>query len=315
MPKPNADQVLIKVAVSGSNPKDWKIPEWMPDKVLNAGDDIAGVVHEVGANVTEFKPGDRVMAFHEMMTPGGSYAEYAIAWAHTTAHIPKTTTFEEAAAIPLAALTAACGLNTKLGLPAPWQPASEPIPLVIYGAASAVGIYTLQLALRANIHPLICIAGKSQDHVKSFIDPSKGDTIIDYRDGDDAVVEGIKKAANGAKLLHAYDAISEHNSTINLGNALPDGAKITTVLPGSEEGLRSGVEVHRTMVGSVHNEEKDLGFVYLRYFAKGLQDGWFKPQPQEVVPGGLGGIQTGLANLKAGKANAIKYVFRISDEK
>lgn len=148
MPKPNEDQVVIKVAVSGSNPKDWKIPEWMPGKVINQGDDIAGVVHEVGANVTEFKPGDRVMAFHEMMTPGGSYAEYAVAWAHTTAHIPKNTSFEEAAAIPLAALTAAVGLNTKLRLPAPWQPASEPTPLVIYGAASAVGIYTVQLAVR-----------------------------------------------------------------------------------------------------------------------------------------------------------------------
>lgn len=315
VPKPNDDQVVIKVAVSGSNPKDWKIPEWMPGKVLNQGDDIAGVVHEVGANVTEFKPGDRVMAFHEMMTPGGSYAEYAVAWASTTAHIPKTTSFEEAAAIPLAALTAACGLNTKLGLPAPWQPTSEPTPLVIYGAASAVGIYTVQLALRANIHPLICIAGNSQDHVKSFLDTSKGDTIIDYRDGDDAVVEGIKKAANGAKLLHAYDAVSEKNSYVNLGNALADGAKITVVLPVKEEDVRSGVSVHRTMVGSVHKEENDLGFVYMRYFAKGLQDGWFKPQPQEVVPGGLDGIQKGLENLKAGKANAVKYVFRISDEK
>lgn len=316
IPKPKDDQVVIKVAVSGSNPKDWKVPEWMPDKVINEGDDIAGVVHEVGANVTEFKPGDRVMAFHEMMTPGGSYAEYAVAWSYTTAHIPKNVSFEEAAAIPLAALTAACGLNTKLGLPAPWQPTSEPTPLVIYGAASAVGIYTVQLAAKANIHPLICIAGNSQDHVKKFIDPSKGDTIIDYRAGDDAVVEGIKKAANGAKLLHAYDAVSEKNSYVNLGKALADGAKITTVLPTTkDEEVRSGVSVHRTMVGSVHNEEKDLGFVYMRYFAKAMQDGWFKAQPQEVVPGGLNGIQKALENLKAGKANAVKYVFRISDEK
>ncbi|KAI3390538.1 hypothetical protein diail_9268 [Diaporthe ilicicola] len=313
IPKPNDDQVVIKVAVSGSNPKDWKVPEWTPGKAINQGDDIAGTVHEVGANVTEFRPGDRVMAFHEMMTPGGSYAEYAVAWAHTTAHIPKTTSFEEAAAIPLAALTAACGLYTKLGLPQPWQPAAEPIPLVVYGAASAVGIYAVQLALRANIHPLICVAGNSQEHVRAFLDPSKGDAVIDYRAGDDAVVEGIKKAANGAKLLHAYDAVSEKNSYVNLGKALADGAKITTVLPVKEEDVRGGVQVSRTMVGSVHKEEKDLGFVYMRYFAKGLQDGWFKPQPQEVVPGGLGGIQKGLENLKAGKANAIKYVFRIAD--
>lgn len=66
VPKPNDDQLVIKVVVSGSNPKDWKVPEWM-NKTGNSGDDIAGIVHEVGKNVYEFKPGDRVMAFHEMV--------------------------------------------------------------------------------------------------------------------------------------------------------------------------------------------------------------------------------------------------------
>ena len=61
---------------------------------INSGDDIAGVVDQVGENVYEFKPGDRVGAFHEMMTSHGSYAEYAIAWQHTTFHIPKHITFE-----------------------------------------------------------------------------------------------------------------------------------------------------------------------------------------------------------------------------
>lgn len=93
IPTPNDDQVLIKVVVSGSNPKDWKLPEMRP-VVMNQGDDIAGVVEEVGANVFEFKPGDRVAAFHEMMTPHGSYAEYAVAWEHTTFHIPAKTSFE-----------------------------------------------------------------------------------------------------------------------------------------------------------------------------------------------------------------------------
>ncbi|KAJ8105852.1 hypothetical protein ONZ43_g7257 [Nemania bipapillata] len=94
IPKPEPDQVVIKVVVSGSNPKDWKVPLWREHLVINQGDDIAGVVHEVGENVFEFKPGDRVAAFHEMLTPGGSYAEYAVAWQHTTFHIPKQTTFE-----------------------------------------------------------------------------------------------------------------------------------------------------------------------------------------------------------------------------
>jgi len=93
IPKPNANQVLIQVIVSGSNPKDWKRPnDGVPH---NSGDDIAGIVAEVGENVTEFKKGDRVAAFHEILKPAGSYAEYAIAWEHTTFHLPKKISFEE----------------------------------------------------------------------------------------------------------------------------------------------------------------------------------------------------------------------------
>ncbi|KAI5918648.1 GroES-like protein [Camillea tinctor] len=314
IPKPTADQLVIKVVVSGSNPKDWKVPQWRPNLVVNQGDDIAGIVHEVGDNVTEFKPGDRVAAFHEMMSPHGSYGEYAVAWQHTTFHIPKKTSFEEAAAIPLAAMTSAVGLYLRLGLPEPWKPATEPTPLIIYGAASAVGSYAIQLAQQSNIHPLICVAGNSVSHVEKLIDRSKGDTIIDYRKGDDVVVAELKRAAGGATFPYAFDAVSEKNSFVNLSKVLAKGAKITLVLPGNDYSqIPSYITQSTTSVGSVHNDSKDFGYVFFRYFGRGLQEGWLKAQPQEVVPGGLDGIQGALENLKAGKANAIKYVFRIAD--
>ena len=60
IPLPGDNQVTIKVVVSGSNPKDWKRAEAGGE--LNTGDDIAGVVHTVGSNVVEFKPGDRVVS-------------------------------------------------------------------------------------------------------------------------------------------------------------------------------------------------------------------------------------------------------------
>ncbi|KAI1125282.1 GroES-like protein [Nemania abortiva] len=315
VPKPGPDQLVIKVVVSGSNPKDWKVPLWM-DTTVNQGDDIAGVVHEVGENVFEFKPGDRVAAFHEMLTPGGSYAEYAVAWQHTTFHIPKQTTFEEAAAIPLAAMTSALGLYANLGLPQPWAPATEPIPLVIYGAASAVGSYAIQLAQKSNIHPLICVAGKSVAHVETLIDRSKGDVILDYRVGDDALVDNLKKAgaATGKPLLYALDAVSEGTSLANLGKVLAEGAKMTLVLPGADYSVVPEYVAHdMTSVGRSHQELKDFAYVYFRYFARGLQEGWFKPQPQVVVPGGLAGVQEALENLMNGKANAVKYVFRIAE--
>lgn len=93
IPTPDADQVLIKVIVSGSNPKDYKMGDWFGTS-NNTGDDIAGIVHSVGENITEFKPGDRVAAYHQIGTKHGSYAEYAVAWAFTTFHLPKKTSFE-----------------------------------------------------------------------------------------------------------------------------------------------------------------------------------------------------------------------------
>ncbi|KAI9689261.1 MAG: hypothetical protein M1820_010172 [Bogoriella megaspora] len=321
IPKPSADQVVIKVVVSGSNPKDvqpllafkWKYPEWT-GKSLNQGDDIAGIVHEVGSNVTEFKPGDRVAAFHEMRSPHGSYAEYAVAWQHTTVHIPAKTSFEEAAAIPLAVLTAAVGLYAQLRLPEPWNPGEKDVPLVIYGGASAVGAYTIQLAQRSKIHPQIVVAGGGAPWVEQLIDRSKGDTIVDYRNGDDAVVKGIKDALKGKKLEYAYDAISEKGSYENISKVLDPNGHITLVLPGKDYSeIPASVDKSMTSVGSVHGDNKDLGYVFFRYVAKGLQDGWFKPQPHEVQQGGLDGIQGALQKLKDGKASAVKYVFRIAD--
>ncbi|KAK3710988.1 hypothetical protein LTR37_010009 [Vermiconidia calcicola] len=323
IPKPGPGQVLIKVVFSGSNPKDWKVPEWMPDTPpLNQGDDIAGTIQSVGEGVTEFKTGDRVAAFHEMLKPHGSYAEFAIAWAHTTFLLPAKTSFEEGAAIPLAALTAVVGLYgaQKLNLPQPWSPAEKPIPLVVYGGSSAVGTYVIQLAKRSNIHPLICVAGRAQEHVEKLLDRSKGDTIVDYRKGDEAVAQGIKDALDGKKLEYAYDAVSEKSSYQNVSKVLDrESGKITLVLPpkggwGAKfEEIPAGIHQSTTNVGSVHNDLKDLGFVYSRYFTRGLEEGFFRGQPQEVVPGGLGGIQSALERLKDGTASAVKYVFKISD--
>ena len=99
---PNEHQLVIKVVVAGSNPKDWKYPAWL--EASNSGDDAAGYVHSVGSAVTEFKVGDRVAIFHEMNTPGGVFAEYAVAWEHTTFHLPKNVSLEEGATIPLAGM-------------------------------------------------------------------------------------------------------------------------------------------------------------------------------------------------------------------
>lgn len=80
--------------------------------------------------------------------------------------------------------------------------------------------------------------------------------------------------------------------------------------------MPEGIEKSVTTVGAVHgfpDDLKDFGHVAFRYIAKGLEEEWFKGQPYEVVPGGLEGIQMALEKLKDGKANAVKYIFKIAD--
>ena len=82
IPTPTAGQVLIKVIFSGSNQKNWKMPDM--EEPHNSGDNTAGVIDAVRQNATEFMEGDRVAVFHQMATPNGRFVEYAIVWTHTS---------------------------------------------------------------------------------------------------------------------------------------------------------------------------------------------------------------------------------------
>ncbi|KAF4463617.1 alcohol dehydrogenase [Fusarium albosuccineum] len=334
IPVPQKGQVLIRVVVAGSNPKDVKSTFYYPP--ANSGDDVAGYVEAVGDSVLEFHPNDRVAAFHEMVTPHGAFAEYAIAWAYTTFHIPDQLSFEEAATVPLASMTAALGLYYNLRLPPPWTPDEdrpETGPLVIYGAGSAVGSFAVQFAKKSKVHPIICVAGQSKDHVESLIDRSKGDVVIDYRLGFEAVVAQIKKVLAGKPLHHAFDAVSDHGSDKIVGAVIDPKARFTMSLPKDRtkipekpgvvlpeefpmpilEGVPESVEAFWTAVGIVHNDSKHFGHVFYRYISLGLQEGWFKPHPHQVVSGGLNGVDEGLTRLLNGEAHGFKFVYRIAD--
>ena len=322
VPKPEPHQVLIEVVVSGTNPKDWKQPLRVPAADgTNSGDDIAAYVKEVGFNVAEFRVGDRVAGFHQMRTPGGSFAEHALAPETTIFHLPNSMSFEEAATIPLAAMTAAVGIFCRLGLLEPWSTVSQARQdalaggVLVYGASSAVGAYAVKLLVRSKIHPIICIAGRGTSYVEELLDKSKGDTVIDYRNGDDKVVASIREAIpKGQKLLHAFDAVSEKGSYQKIIQVLDPRGHLSTVLP--VQGVPETVHKTLTTVGSVHGAPDDLsdfGHAWFRLFSLGLKQGWFSGHPYEVIPGGLNGVQIGLQNLQDGKASALKYVYRVGE--
>lgn len=91
VPQPGPGEVLIRVAAVGLNPKDWK---YTNDSGTNQGDDIAGYVQALGKDVQNFKIGDKVVAYHDMLTRSGGYAEFAIAGEHVTAHLADKVSFE-----------------------------------------------------------------------------------------------------------------------------------------------------------------------------------------------------------------------------
>jgi NADPH2:quinone reductase len=263
-----------------------------------------------------------------MGTPGGSFAEYALAWKYTTFFIPSRTSFPEAATLPLAAMTAAVGLYIRLGLPEPWSPSrpaeGEKIPLLVYGAATAVGAFAIQLAKASGLGPIIGVAGKAVPFAEGLIDKSKGDAIIDYRAGDSSVVSGIKSTLNAAglqesDLKYVFDAVSEGSSFTNIAAVIsPKEGKTTHVLPAERFGPKGfkypeAVKSSLTMVGSVHDDAKDFGSVWFHYFTRLLDDGRLKAHPFEERAGGLEGVGEAMKDLKEGKASAVKYVFKIGD--
>jgi NADPH:quinone reductase len=221
-------------------------------------------------------------------------------------------------------MTAALGLYQRLGLPPPWRPAEKPTPLIIYGGAGAVGSYAVKLAQVSNIHPLVVIAGNSREYVEKLISREKGDTIIDYRQGEKGFIEGVEKALSNASVSDvkfAYDAITGNNSFQNISKVLAKDSKLCLVLPNLDfSSIPEYIKTSQSAVASIFqmnedgkkNLDQDFGFVYFRWFGRALKEGLLTPHPFEIVPGGLLGVQRGLDDLKAGKNRATKYVFEIN---
>jgi NADPH2:quinone reductase len=187
--------------------------------------------------------------------------------------------------VPLTAMTAAVLLYSVLGLPQPWsKPAAGKTPLVIYGAASAVGAYAVQLARRSGIHLLICVAGKGMEFVEALVDKSAGDVVLDYRKGNERLVEDMRAAVpEGQKLMYALDAVSGKGSYGNICKVLStEGGKLALVLPPGPEGVPEGIAARQAQVSVAFNAEKELEFAWSRLFGLGLKDGWFKAVSRPV---------------------------------
>ncbi|KAI1854095.1 hypothetical protein JX265_003582 [Neoarthrinium moseri] len=342
IPEPGAKEVVIKTVVAGANPKDWKFSlweEWAQSDALdpeiksqvppspgahNSGDDVAGIIYSVGADVSEFKPGDRVAAMHVTITENGGYAEYTVAPAYLTFHIPQHVSFEEAATMPTAALTAALALYSDLRVPTPYdsqhiRDKCKNVPFLVYGATTSIGAFGAKLARLSGFYPIIGVAGRAGEFANTLVD-----YVIDYRIGEDAVVQAVegilKKEQLGGKVPYILDAISEHGSLETTLRLVDPNGTISVMLPPKlfardpkNFEYPAGVTAINAATPQVLSTHKDFAYLWSRYFAKLLEDGRLKAHPYEVVPGGLDGVLTGLRNLRDGKNSGFKYVFRIKE--
>lgn len=177
-PVPKADEVLIKVRAASVNPADWRLLNGVPHifRILfrlreptpaepgRLGHDVAGEVESVGRDVTQFKPGDHVFG-----VCSGALAEYACAPEAKLVMKPEKLTFEQAASVPVAGLTALQGLRDKGGI----QPGKK---VLINGAAGGVGTFAVQIARSLGAEVTGVTSTRNVDMVRSL----GASRIIDY---------------------------------------------------------------------------------------------------------------------------------------
>ena len=175
-PLPTADEILIKMYASGVNPVDWVVREGGNDALrpyltlpMTLGWDAAGTVAALGSAVTGFEIGDAVYGIPNF--PGnGSYAEYCAAKASQFAPKPKTLSFTEAAAVPLAGLTAWTGLFEHGKLQAGQR-------VLIQGASGGVGSFAVQFAKARGAYVIGTASAGNLEYVRQL----GADEAIDYR--------------------------------------------------------------------------------------------------------------------------------------
>jgi NADPH:quinone reductase-like Zn-dependent oxidoreductase len=205
-PTPKDNEVLIRIHAASANAADWRLLRGDPfllrlgygllkpnNTILGA--DIAGRVEAVGNNVTQFQPGDEV--FGDISGCGlGGFAEYVSVPEHAVISKPASMTFEEAAAVPMAAVTALQGLRDKGQI----QPGQK---VLIHGASGGVGTFAVQIAKAFRAEVTAVCSTRKVDLVRSI----GADHVIDYTQ-EDFTKNGQRYdlilAANGNRSMFAY---------------------------------------------------------------------------------------------------------------
>ncbi len=208
-PTPKADEVLIKVRAASVNAIDVgllrhaflrRIVSGLSKLKNNRpGRDVAGQVEAVGSNVTHFKPGDAVFGWC-----GGAFAEYACTSQSKLVMKPDNASFEQAAAVPVAGLTALQGLRDTGKV----QPGQK---VLINGASGGVGTFAVQIAKSFGAHVTAVCSPRNVDQARSI----GADRVIDY------TREDFTKGGEHYDLI--YDIVANHSFSARRRVLNPNG--------------------------------------------------------------------------------------------
>lgn len=221
VPVPGPGQVLVRVHATSVNPIDWKIRDGLMSArygtafPLVLGFDAAGEVASLGEGVRGFAVGDAVFARSDL-GPGQCYAEYAVLNAGTVARKPQRLSFEEAAGVPLAGLTALVGLRDVAGLAAGQR-------VLVIGASGGVGTYAVQIAKNLGAH----VTGVCSQPNVALVRGLGADAVLDY------TREPVLRKGAGYDVI--YDTVGAHEHAAAVPALTPSGVYLTLVpTPGVE---------------------------------------------------------------------------------
>jgi NADPH:quinone reductase-like Zn-dependent oxidoreductase len=248
-PVPAPDEILIQVYASGVNPVDWGVREGGNDVLrpfltlpLTLGWDAAGVVAEVGSDVTTFQKGDAV--YGEPNFPcNGSYAEYCAAKASQFARKPSSLSFTEAAGVPLAGLTAWAGLFSEGKL----QPGQR---VLIQGASGGVGGFAVQFAKAKGAYVIGTASAGNLEYLKQL----GADEVIDYRS------QQLADVVRDVDVVLEASPVRDNAERLKAVAVLKDGGIFVSVnldYPFNEEVLAALAQKHATGELSANQPRQD----------------------------------------------------------
>ena len=289
-PSPAADQALVKVLAVSVNPADWRSMRAKPlfaratmgllrPKHRILGGDIAGRVEAVGSGVTQFKPGDEVYA--NLLDHGnGGFAEYVSVPVEVMALKPANLSFEEAAAVPMAAVTALQGLRHHGEIQAGQR-------VLINGASGGIGTFAVQIAKSYGAE----VTGVTSTRNIGLVGSLGADHVVDYTTTD--------FFQSGERYDLILDTIG-NLSVRDLRRVLAEGGKaavvgFTSVAKLISVSLRGGKNIAQV---SAHLTAADLEFLSNLIEAGKVQPQIDRRYPFAEIPAAIAYLEQGHARGK-----------------